>query len=176
MIEKPLASSLRLALSACLLMSGCLGGFQVSETPARAPEFRPEEFFSGLTHGDGILVTRWSPAKAFKVTSSGKSESDGTFVLDQTIAYADGTLERRSFRMRRHDDHEYTGSLTGASGVVSARAEGNTFHIRYTIRKPAVTMEQWIYLQPDGRTAFNRATLRVLGIPLAHLSETIRRQ
>jgi hypothetical protein len=34
-------------------------------------------------------------------------------------------------------------------------------------------MEQWIYRQPDGRTALNRSTVRVLGVPVAHLSETI---
>lgn len=156
-------------------MAGCLGGFKVAGTPAPAPQFRPEQFFAGLTHGEGILITRGSADRSFHVTSSGKSESDGTFVLNQTITYSDGVVERRSFRMRRRDDHEYTGSLTGASGAVSARAEGNSFHVRYTIRKPGITMEQWIYLQPDGRTAFNRATVSALGIPLAHLSETISR-
>ncbi len=74
------------------------------------------------------------------------------------------------------NEHDYVGSLTGASGAVSARAEGNRFDVRYTIRKPAVTREQWIYLQPDGKTGLNGATVRVLGIPVAHRSETIRRQ
>jgi len=170
------ASSLRFALPVVLVLSGCLGGFRVGETPARAPQFRPEQFFAGVTYGEGILATRGRADRPFHVTGAGHSESDGTFVLDQTIIYAGGAVEQRSFRMRRVDEHEYAGSLTGASGPVSARAEGNSFHVRYTIRKPAITMEQWIYLQPDGRTGLNRATVRVFGIPVAHLSETIRRQ
>lgn len=169
-------SSLRFALPMALALSGCLGGFRVAETPARTPLFRPERFFAGATSGEGILSVRGKADRPFHVASTGHGESDGTFVLDQTITYADGLVERRSFRMRRVDEHLYTGRLTSASGTVSARAEGNSFHLRYTIRKPAVTMEQWIYLQPDGRSSLNRATVRVLGFPVAHLSETITRQ
>jgi len=170
------ASSLRFALPLVLVVSGCLGGFRIGETPARAPEFRPEQFFAGVTNGEGVVAARGRADRPFHVRSMGHSERDGAFVLDQTIVYADGKVEERSFRMWRVDEHEYAGSLTGASGPVWARAEGNSFHVRYTIRKPAVTMEQWIYLQPDGRTGLNRATVRVLGIPVAHVSETIRRQ
>ncbi len=164
-----------LALPALLALSGCLGGFRVAETPASAPAFRPERFFDGATHGEGVLAVRGKADRPFTVSGAGHTESDGTFVLDQTIRYADGAVETRSFRVRPLDEHEYTGTLTGASGPVSARAEGNGFHVRYTVRRPAVTMEQWIYLQPDGRTALNRATVRVLGIPVARLSETISR-
>lgn len=169
------ASFLRFALPMALLLSGCLHGFRVAETPARAPLFRPEPFFAGATSGEGILSVRGKADRSFHVTSTGHGDA-GTFVLDQTITYADGVVERRSFRMRRVSEHGYTGRLTGASGPVSARAEGNSFHLRYTIRKPAVTMEQWIYLQPDGRTSLNRATVRIVGIPVARLSETIERQ
>ena len=34
-------------------------------------------------------------------------------------------------------------------------------------------MEQWLYLQPNGRTVMNEATIRVFGIIAAHLSERI---
>ncbi len=169
------ASSLRFALPVLLVLSGCLSGFRVREAPAEAPQFRPEQFFAGVTSGEGILATRGRADRPFHVTGAGHSESDGTFVLDQTVTYADGKAEQRSFRMPPVDEHNYTGRLTGASGAVSGRTEGNSFHVRYTIRKPAVTMEQWIYLQPDGRTGLNRATVRVLGIPVARLSETITR-
>ncbi|MEO8164607.1 MAG: DUF3833 family protein [Betaproteobacteria bacterium] len=167
--------SLRLLLPLVLVLSGCLGGFRVAETPAPAPLFRPEQFFAGVTHGEGVLAVRGKADRAFRVTGTGHTERDGSFVLDQTITYADGEVAQRTFRIRSVDEHEYVGSLTGASGAVSARAENNSFHVRYTIRQPAVTMEQWIYLQPDGRTSLNRATVRVLGIPVARLSETITR-
>lgn len=163
-------------LPAVLILSGCLEGFRIPETPAQAPQFRPDEFFAGITHGEGTLATRGRFTRHFTVAGSGHTETDGTFVLDQTIIYDDSSVEHRSFRLRQIGEHEYTGSLTGASGAVSARSEGNRFHVRYNIRKPAVTMDQWLYLQADGRTVFNRATVSVLGVPVARLSETIRRQ
>jgi hypothetical protein len=167
------APRLLLVLSAALVMPGCLGGFRVAGTAASSPALRPERFFDGATRGQGVLAVRGKADRFFTVSSAGHTESDGTFVLDQTISYADGAVETRSFRVRPVDEHEYTGTLTGVSGPVWARAEGNGFHVRYAIRAPAVTMEQWIYLQPDGRTALNRATVRVLGVPVARLSETI---
>lgn len=166
----------RSLLPVVLLLSGCLEGFRIPETPAQAPQFVPDQFFAGITHGEGTLATRGRPTRPFTVAGSGHTETDGTLVLDQTVTYADGAVEHRSFRLRQVREHEYTGSLTGASGAVSARSEGNRFHVRYTIRKPAVTMDQSLYLQADGRTAFNRATVSVLGVPMARLSETIRRE
>lgn len=160
------------------VLSGCLGKFQVAETPAATPAFRPEVFFDGATHGEGMLDVRGRGERRFTVTSTGHSERSsgqaGDFVLDQVIRFADGEVQRRTFRMRPLDAQRYAGTLTGASGPVTARAEGNSFHLRYAMGK-ASSMEQWIYLQPDGRSAFNRATVRVLGAPVAQLSETIRR-
>jgi hypothetical protein len=36
-------------------------------------------------------------------------------------------------------------------------------------------MEQWLYLQPDGRTLLNEGTVRAFGIVAARLSEQIVR-
>lgn len=168
--------ALFVALLGGAISSGCLSHFRVAQTPAPSPPFRPEEFFAGATAGEGVLAARFKADRPFRVAGLGHTEPDGTFVLDQTVTYTGGAVERRSFRMRRVNDHDYTGTLTGASGAVSARADANSFHIRYRIGQPAITMEQWLYLQPDGRTVLNRATVRVLGIPFAHLSETITRQ
>ncbi len=158
-----------------LVLSACLSGFDGSVPTTAAPPFRPEQFFAGPTHGRGLLATRFKADRPFHVTGSGRVESDGTFVLDQTITYADGATDTRSFRIHRVNEHDYKGTLSGVSGPVSGRASGNTLHLTYTIRKPGITMDQWIYLQPDGRTALNRATVRILGVPVAHLSEIITR-
>ncbi len=76
-------TSLRFALPAVLVLCDCLSGFRVGQTPAQAPQFRPEQFFAGVTHGEGILATRGRADRAFLVTGAGHSESDGTSVLDQ---------------------------------------------------------------------------------------------
>ena len=48
-------------------------------------------------------------------------------------------------------------------------------HIRYLLSKPAVRMEQRLYLEPDGQSALNLSTVRFLGIPIARLEERISR-
>jgi hypothetical protein len=58
---------------------------------------------------------------------------------------------------------------------VAAKVTGNRFHLRYLVRQPAVYMEQYLYLQPDGRTVLNLATIRVIGVPWARLTEEITR-
>ncbi len=167
----------RIASVVCLVL--CLGpiaGFRFAGAPAETLSFRPELFFLGLTSGQGVLVTRGRADRPFRVTGAGKIDHDGTFVLDQKILFNDGKSDERSFRIRRLNDHDYTGTLTGVTGRVSAKVDGNSFHVRYLIRQPAVYMDQWIYLQPDGRSALNRSTVKVLGIPVAHLSELITRK
>ncbi|MDQ3170919.1 MAG: DUF3833 family protein [Acidobacteriota bacterium] len=170
------ARALLLVLPVALVLSGCLGGIGGAETPASAPAFRPEAFFAGATRGEGMLEKRVGADRSFHVSGAGHLEGDGTFVLVQTVTYADGKAgERRVFRLRRVNETEYAGTLTGASGPVWARVDGNAFHVRYKMKR-AMAMEQWIHLQPDGRTALNRATVRLLGMPVARVSETITRQ
>lgn len=168
------ARALLIVLPAALLVAGCLSESRVTETASSARPFRPEEFFAGTTRGEGTLEKRFGADRAFRVAGIGRQDSDGTFVLDQTITYADGASEHRSFSLRRVNASEYTGTLTGASGPVWARVDGSAFHVRYEMKR-GMTMEQRIDLQADGRTALNRATVAWFGVPVAHLSETITR-
>jgi hypothetical protein len=39
-------------------------------------------------------------------------------------------------------------------GRVKAEVTGNLFHLKYLMKKPFVTMEQWLWLMPDGRTIY----------------------
>ncbi len=76
--------------------------------------------------------------------------------------------------MRRLDSHHYTATLTDASGAVEGETYGNLFHVLYPMKTPfGSQMEQWLYLQPDGHTAMNEATVRLFGVVVAHLSERI---
>jgi hypothetical protein len=60
---------------------------------------------------------------------------------------------------------------------VEGEAYGNLFHLRYPMQTPfGGWMEQWLYLQPDGRTVMNQATIHVFGLTMAHLSERISRE
>lgn len=130
----------------------------------------------GVTHGEGTLVQRWKNPRKLHVTGTGSVEANGDFRLEQDVKYDDGETESRTWHLRRSGPHSYAGTLTDASGDVNGETDGNVFRLRYLLRQPAVYMEQQLYLQPDGRTVLNVATVSILGVPWARLSETITRQ
>ena len=72
--------------------------------------------------------------------------------------------------------HTYAGTLTDATGDVSAEAYGDLLHLRYRLKiAPLGSMEQWLYLQADGRTVVNEAVIKVAGVTVRRLSERISR-
>jgi hypothetical protein len=96
--------------------------------------------------------------------------------LRQAVTWADtGKTERREWRLFRDGEAGYRGSLTDAKGAVKGDVAGNVFHLRYRMASPDVMMEQYLYLQADGRSVLNSASVTALGAPVAHLSEVITR-
>ncbi len=170
------------SISALLLVAASLGGCASVLAPAAfeggAPEFRPEVFFSGRTSSTGVLENRsGAPTGRFQVDGHGQTLRDGTFRLEQAVGFDQKPPEQRTWSMHRIDDHRYEASLTDASGPVHAEAYGNLFHLRYPMKTPfGGRMEQWMYLQPDGCTVLNEATVRVFGVVVARLSERITRE
>ena len=96
-------------------------------------------------------------------------------MIDARLAQG-GKVSQRHWIMTRLDDHRYTATLSDADGPVTAEVYGNLFHLRYLLKKPFVTMEQWLYLQSDGKTVLNEGTIRMPGRTIARLSEIIVRQ
>ena len=136
---------------------------------------RPEAFFAGTTTSTGLLETNsGAPTRQFHVEGKGQQLADGSFRLDQSVTLGQQAPKSRTWIIRRLGEHRYTATLTDASGPVTAEAYGNLFHLRYPLKSlPAGEMEQWMYLQPDGRTVMNEATVRALGVVVGHLSERI---
>ncbi|HEY8310626.1 MAG TPA: DUF3833 family protein [Gemmatimonadaceae bacterium] len=164
-----------LGIAALFAMSGCLSASPFHTSAAVEPELRPEAFFAGVTHGVGTLDQRGKAPRKLRVEGLGRWDADSVFRLDQKVTFDDGATESRTWYLRRKGQRDYTGTLSDASGTVTAQTNGNVFHLHYLLRKPAVYMDQKLYLQPDGVTVLNVATVSVLGVPWARLSETITR-
>lgn len=164
-----------LASSFLVAAGGCLAGLPPRPLVAPAPSFDPTLFFAGHSHGEGKLDYRIGHDRTLRVEGWGRTERDGSFRLDQTITYDDGSVETRVWLLRRADAGHFTASLSDADGEVRAESRDTLFHLRYLLRQPAVYMEQWLYLQPDGRSVANFAQVTVLGVPWVRLSETITR-
>lgn len=159
-------------------LGGCTPALPPSAFAGDGPEMRPEAFFAGTTTSSGVLENRFGPpTRRFHVEGSGASLPDGSFRLDQRVTFLGDAPEMRTWVLRQLDAHRYTGSLTDASGPVQGEAYGNLFHLRYPMTTPfGGKMEQWLYLQSDGQTVMNEATVSVFGLVVAHLSEQITRR
>jgi hypothetical protein len=170
-------SCARRAAAAAPLLSlwGCLTGPPLHPPAGDSPEMRPEVFFSGRTQGDGQLTERGREPRPFKVAGEGRAEPDGSFRLDQTVTFADGEVRTRTWHLRRVDETTYAGSLSDAAGTVAGDVKGNVFHVRYLLRQPSVYVEQWLYLQRDGRSVINFSDVTVLGVPWTRIGERIVR-
>ena len=169
-------------LAACL--AACAGGPQVPAMPDAPPNAlpnpgaRPAAMLSGVFCGDAVLTKRGGRvAERMTVTSRGVAIGDG-LMLDQTIRFAGGGTATRRWTVQPDGPDSYRGTLTGdervaASGEVRARVAGDTLRIRYPVAGvPFGRMEQVLTLRPDGTIA-NVGAVRVLGVPVRRLAETI---
>lgn len=157
---------------AALLVTACTTAPVV---PTGNLEFRPERYFLGQMHSGGRLSIGSGSAKNLSVESSGRADGPGALKLDQTVRRAGRPDTRRQWSMRRLVDGTYHVTLSEAVGPVQLVAEGSRVHLRYRMKGGPlpVTIEQWMDLQEDGRTVHNVGTIRVLGVPVGHLDETI---
>ncbi len=159
---------------ACLLAAGCVAPHSAPDLARSGPELRPELFFAGETRGRGTLKVAGRRPRSFDVVSTGQRQGEAIRV-DQSIRYSDGKVEQRFWVLRPSGPNRYEGQLSDAAGPVRAETSGNSLRLRYLLRRPAIVMEQWLTLQPDGRTLRNEGTVRAFGIPVGRLSEQIVR-
>ncbi len=173
--SRPASVRILLASAAVLTTTGCMATLPPTHFAAQGPPMRPEAFFAGATKSFGVLESRsGAPSKVFHVDGQGEALPDGGFRLDQTVTFDGETPQRRTWLIRPDGPHRYRASLTDASGEVTGEAYGTLFHLRYPYKSVA-RMEQWLYLQPDGRTVLNEGTVTVAGLVVARLSERISR-
>ena len=159
-------------------LGGCASALSPSAFEGGTPRMRPEVFFAGTTRSSGVLENRsGAPTRRLQVHGEGQTLPDGSLQLTQSVTLDGNAPKTRTWVMRRVDEHRYTATLTDASGPVEGEAHGNLFHLSYRMASPAgARMEQWMYLQPDGRTVVNEATVSLLGVVAARLSERITQE
>jgi hypothetical protein len=157
-----------------LPVAGCVSTPRHVGLAAAGPSFAPEVFFAGRTVGDGVLRVDLSPAKRVHVEGDGRVGADGALTLVQHVEQQGSPTRVRTWRLRSRRDGGFDAGLSDAVGPVDVEAHGNLLHVRF-VMKGGLGVEQWIYLQPDGRTALNRMVVRKFGVPVAALRETIRK-
>ena len=157
-----------------LILAGCVG-VDIEEYADREPTLDIGEYFAGSTRAWGIVQDYSGEVqRQFTVDIVGDYDGD-TLTLDESFVFANGDTDRRVWTFERVDAHRWTGRASDVEGKVEARQYGNAFHMRYPLdievsgRMLSFTMDDWMYLQPDGRL-INRTAMRKFGITLGEIT------
>jgi hypothetical protein len=137
-------------------------------------DFNPVDFFSGRTHGDGVLKVIFQPSKTISVDSVGHSEKDGSLVLEQVIHEPGKPPRTRYWRLRETAPGRFEGTLTDAASDVRITQSGNTVRIRYH-GKDHLDFDQLLTPAGPGRVD-NHMRVKRFGIVVAHFDEVIRKR
>ncbi len=137
-------------------------------------EFTPKNGFGGASHGKGTLKLLLGKPRRFRVASRGSEQRDGTFRLVQRVTFLGEPPKDRVWILTTVSPNHYSARLSDAAGPVTGSTSGARLSLQYRVKGPLV-MNQELELLPDGKTIKNVGTITLLGIPVGHLHETIRR-
>lgn len=157
---------LPLALAACNASSG------TPAVEAAGPTLDPVAYFTGHAEGRAMLHKLVGGSEAILVHSNGRSDGKGGVLLDQVVEEPGKAPRTRSWHLMPAGPGRYEGSLTDASGPVTATVSGSRLLIRYPM-KGGMKAQQVLVLRPDEHTLDNRLTVTKVGIRLARLDEVI---
>jgi len=156
-----------------LLAAGCTT--PVDDYAGREPKLLLDEYFDGPLVAWGILQDRSGEVtRSFRVDMVGSWEGDSG-VLEEDFVWSDGETERRVWRFRKLDEHNYIGTAGDVVGEAEGRAFGNALRWRYTLSLPwrdgtiDVHLDDWMWLIQD-EILVNRSEIRKFGFRVAELT------
>ena len=155
-----------------VLVALLIAGF--SFAAERPYEFTPEAGFRGESKGEGTLTLFFGKPRPFHVVSLGVVQSDGSFRLEQRVTFEGKTPQDRVWVLITTSPDHYSATLSDASGPATGVTSGSRLSLRYRVKGPLV-MHQELQLMSDGKTIDNVGVITLLGIPVGHLHETIKR-
>ncbi len=174
--SKPISWRARWAalVASVLALAGCATQ-QVSDYAQAEPKLDLTQYFNGRVDAHGMFQDRGGQVvKRFTVQMDCSWNGDQG-VLDERFTYADGTQDRRVWRLTRHANGRYTGTADDVVGQAEGQVAGNAFRWGYTLNLPVdgkvyeVQFDDWMYLIND-RVMLNRATMSKFGIRLGEVT------
>jgi hypothetical protein len=133
-----------------------------------------ERFFIGTTQGSGTVHVIVSGRHAVRDRTRGRMDAGGALLLDQIVEEEGKPARRRTWRLVRSGGNRITGTISDARGAVAGEVGETSLHLRYRLEEGPF-VEQWIALQPGGRTARNRMTFHRFGLKVASVESEIRK-
>ncbi len=139
------------------------------------PVMRIESYFDGNVKAWGILQDRKGKVtRQFKANMFGKFE-DNMLTLDEEFFWKDGEKQKRIWKIKKIDEHNYIGTAPDVVGEAKGFSYGSAFKFEYDLLIPIkgknikIRFDDWIFKQ-DEEVAINRATLTKFGFKVGELT------
>ena len=139
------------------------------------PEIKIEKYFEGQVKAWGILQDRKGRAtRQFKANMIGKFENN-ILTLEEDFFWKDGETQRRVWKIKKIDEHNYIGTASDVVGEAKGASYGSAFKFEYNLMIPfkgkniKIRFDDWIFKQ-DEKVAINRATLTKFGFKVGELT------
>ena len=169
-----LALGIAAAATSALLLGGCASQ-QIESYAAEKPVLDLQQYFNGTLDAYGVFTDRsGTVVKRFTVVMKCSWQGDQG-VLDEDFTYADGSTQKRIWRLTRLADGRFTGRADDVVGEAQGESRGNAFHWTYTLSLPVdgkvyeVQFDDWMYLMSD-KVMLNKATMRKFGVRLGEVT------
>ena len=139
------------------------------------PEIKIEKYFEGQVKAWGILQDRkGSVTRQFEANMLGKFENN-ILTLEEDFFWKDGETQRRVWKIKKIDEHNYIGTAPDVVGEAKGVSYGSAFKFEYNLMIPfkgkniKIRFDDWIFKQ-DEKVAINRAKMTKFGIRVADLT------
>ena len=139
------------------------------------PELKIEKYFEGQVKAWGILQDRNGKViRQFNANMLGKFENN-ILTLEEDFFWKDGETQRRVWKIKKIDEHNYIGTAPDVVGEAKGVSFGSAFKFEYDLMIPfkskniKIRFDDWIFKQ-DEKVAINRATLTKFGFKVGELT------
>lgn len=161
-------------VASAALLTGCSTP-QVQDYAKETPVLELRDYFNGTLDAYGLFTDRSGRVvKRFTVVMNCSWTGDQG-VLDEAFTYADGSTQRRIWRLTRHANGRYTGQADDVVGSAEGQQSGNAFRWAYTLALPVdgrvieVQFDDWMFLMND-KVMLNKAAMRKWGVGLGEVT------
>jgi hypothetical protein len=162
------------AAAAALTLAGCAGP-QIADHANDKPVLDLRQYFNGTLDAYGVFTDRSGKVVRRFTVVMRCSWNGEEGVLDEDFVYADGTTQKRIWRLKHLGNGRYEGRADDVVGVAQGQPAGNAFRWGYTLALPVdgkvweVQFDDWMYLM-DERVMLNKAAMSKFGIHLGEVT------
>lgn len=158
-----------------MLFSACSAN-ETKDYAAKTPTNDIRHYLSGRLEAYGMLQDRGGEVtKKFVVKMEGRWKgNEGE--LEEHFQYDDGKTDQRTWKITFTDDHHFTATAHDCIGIAQGSQHGDAMNMKYTLRVPYkdstidLAMDDWIFMQMDGKTALNVTSMKKFGFEVGRLT------